>query len=96
MFFIKTIACISLALALSGCDSDFKAANRECRGAADVPAWDGCIEAYNARAAARRQASDADTATMLLMGATAFTNGYNQARPQPVTCWNYGPMTQCQ
>lgn len=37
-----------------------------------------------------------DAATMMLLGGTAFLNGYNQ-RPAALTCFHYGGiMTQCQ
>ncbi len=71
MFSIKTIACITLALALSGCgNGNYSSGPDDSEGEA--------------------------AAGMLLMGATAFTNGWNQARQPMATCWNYGPMTQCQ
>lgn len=38
-----------------------------------------------------------DTAALLLMGATAFSNGYTQAQTRPMlTCFNTGMMTMCQ
>ena len=42
--------------------------------------------------------SDSNAAAIMLMGGTAFMNGWNQGRglSAPVTCWNYGVMTQCQ
>lgn len=38
-----------------------------------------------------------DAAAWGLLGATAFTNGYTQALPQPMlTCFRTGAMTMCQ
>jgi hypothetical protein len=34
--------------------------------------------------------------SLLLLGGTAFLNGYNQARPVTTTCFTTGMMTQCQ
>lgn len=49
----------------------------------------------DARAAQVDNSSGENAAAWGLLGATAFMNGYNQSRPA-ITCWNYGPMTQCQ
>jgi hypothetical protein len=102
-----------MALALSGCASSAftsTADDREVRtcqrASVDVPAWNVCIEAHNARVATReareaqtqqqRHTTDSeDDATMLLLGGTAFLNGYNQARPVTTTCFTTGMMTQC-
>lgn len=38
-----------------------------------------------------------NAAAWMLLGATAFSNGYTQSRPQPMlTCFRTGMMTQCQ
>jgi hypothetical protein len=67
----KTIACITLALALAGCDGGNYSSGGE--------------------------NSDGDAgAALLLMGATAFMNGMNQARPVTTTCFTTGMMTTCQ
>jgi hypothetical protein len=34
-------------------------------------------------------------ASLLLLGGTAFLNGYNQGRPATTTCFTTGMMTQC-
>ena len=93
---------VILALALSGCAiGDPAEAARMCQGKV-AHAWDECIAAYNAQiaalgqgdAAAQRQ-SNMDTGAVLLLGATAFANGYTSVRPVTTTCFTTGIMTQC-
>lgn len=86
---------------------------RRCGELPDISSYSQCIEVYNARVAreatprqqVKQWAAPAqpvntpseDTAALLLMGATAFSNGYTQARPQPMlTCFRTGAMTMCQ
>jgi hypothetical protein len=87
-----------VTLAISGCGSGVDPEAQRCGALPDIPAYSRCIEIYNARTAARAARSDAeDTTAWSLLGATAFMNGYNQARPQPMlTCYNTGVMTMCQ
>jgi hypothetical protein len=44
--------------------------------------------------AAERE-TDWDTASLLLLGATAFMNGMKQARAVTTSCFTTGTMTQC-
>jgi hypothetical protein len=94
---------VVLALALCGCASEDEMAVRKCGQLAYIPDWNQCIEAYNAKVAARQTPSAAAPSTdwnavapLLLLGGTAFLNGYNQARPVTTTCFTTGMMTQCQ
>ncbi len=94
----KMAPVVALLLALSGCVSQDEMEVRECQKAFDVPTWDRCIEQHNARNEARKaqQASENDAApAMLLLGASAFANGYTQSRPAPTTCFHTGMITQC-
>jgi hypothetical protein len=99
----KTIAgAVVLALALSNCASADNLEVRQCQQAfVDVPTWDHCINAHNAQMATRtaqesqQESQSESAAAWLLLGGTAFLNGYNQGRPITTTCFRTGMMTQC-
>lgn len=88
-----------IVLALAGCgsvDSDNAWVNQRCRNTVDVPSWDRCVTQANAMLPARRAAQAAqeqandNTAAMMLLGATAFTNGYNSGTSGQLPMVNYG------
>jgi hypothetical protein len=86
------LAAAGLALALAGCASESaeQQAWRACTGVEPWPVHSECLrEQYR-----RQDAQEAQAATLLL-GATAFMNGMNQARPVTTTCFTTGMMTQC-
>jgi hypothetical protein len=72
-----------------------------------TPAYGPCVERYNARTnqrlfeaqVAQRANDNSDGATMLLLGATALMNGYNQGRqPLPMvstSCTTTNGITNC-
>ncbi len=91
-----------LVLLLAGCGGLDQEAKR-CGELPDIPSYSQCIERYNARVAREEQqsqwanSSSEDSAALLLMGATAFSNGYTQSLPSPMlTCFHTGMMTMCQ
>jgi hypothetical protein len=94
----RIIFAAMLVIALPRCSTQDEIEVRECQKARDVPEWDRCIEQHNARYAARKAQHDANDdsgAAMLLLGGTAFLNGYTQPRPVTTTCFTTGMMTQC-
>ena len=98
---MHSVACVMLAFALAGCASEDELATRRCAREAYIPAWNKCIESYNAKAAAQKaqeeQQGNAEDATVWgLLGAATVLNSYNQSRPATVTCFKAGMMTQCQ
>jgi hypothetical protein len=92
---VRRHALACLALALAGCSPSIDPEAQRCGALPDIPSYSRCIEIYNARAAARSNSDNEDNAAMLLLGATAFSNGYTQSRPT-LTCFTTGIMTQCQ
>lgn len=90
---MRWLAWAAVAVTLTGCGPTVDPEVRRCWQAPNIQIQDKCIERYNARVA--RGADDGDAAIMLL-GATAFSNGYTQSRPAMVTCYRTGMMTMCQ
>lgn len=100
------LALVAVALA-AGCVSQHDAEMAElqaCGRLNHTPAYDPCIERYNARTnqrlseaqAAQPVNGNSDGAAMLLLGATALMNGYNSGQSGPMPMVNVGGhMTMC-
>ena len=88
---------IVLALALAGCASESieRQAFHACPIIRDGQVSTKCYNAQLARLQAQQQA-DENTAAILLLGGTAFVNGYNAGRDAPLPMVNYGGhVTMC-
>jgi hypothetical protein len=91
------VAAALVALALAGCGypSNEQRAAQLCPDVlglyteAELAAVAHCRESYVARAEAQAQANE-NAAAMMLMGATAFTNGYNNGQSGPLPMVNQG------
>jgi hypothetical protein len=103
---MRWLALAVLAATLGGCGNGVDPEAMRCGALPDIPSYSKCIERYNARVARQRVAAmqaeqwntpAEDNAAILLMGATAFANGYNQARQPPMLmCFNTGSIVMCQ
>jgi hypothetical protein len=107
-----SVLALLTTLALAGCGPDPRldqaAAFQACQIPRDfVPPLNMdqrvCLGSHYRRQQAALEAQDAqtdtdseDAAAMVLLGGTAFVNGWNQGRHSPVaTCYTTGMMTQC-
>jgi hypothetical protein len=67
---------------------------RACTGVEPWPVHSECLRDQYRRQDAQQSDNEA-TAAILLLGGTAFVNGYNSGRPATTTCFRTGMMTQC-
>jgi F0F1-type ATP synthase membrane subunit c/vacuolar-type H+-ATPase subunit K len=92
------IIAAALALALTGCgsspDTSTQQAWQACAGVEPWQVHSDCLRDQYRLQDAQQRDSEA-TAAILLMGGTAFLNGYHQGRPATTTCFTTGMMTQC-
>src|SRR4029077_6888158 len=90
--------CIALALviiSLAGCTSIDQQARDACPRISPGRISTQCYNAQLAHLQAQQQA-DENAAAMVLLGGTAFVNGYNAGRDAPLPMVNYGGrVTMC-
>ena len=86
---MKRIALALAIISLAGCTSIDQQARDACPRISPGRISTQCYNAQLARLQAQQQA-DEDNAAILLLGGTAFVNGYNAGRDAPLPMTNYG------
>jgi len=88
---MKRIAIALTIISLTGCASESieRQAFHACPIIRDEKVSTKCYNAQLARLQAQQQA-DENAAAMVLLGGTAFVNGWNAGRDQPLPMTNYG------
>jgi hypothetical protein len=86
---MKRIALALAIISFTGCASIDQQARDACPRISPGRISTQCYNAQLAHLQAQQQA-DEDNAAILLMGGTAFVNGYNAGRDAPLPMVNYG------